>query len=74
MVQRMGRTLTDADVAAIVDLLKAELVKDFYGEVGRGVWVWLKKGIFAALLAFAIYAAASDRGLFQFMSGPRLEK
>ena len=38
-----GRTLTDADIAAIVEKLKQEIVKDFYGEVGRGVWMWVKK-------------------------------
>ena len=68
------RTLTDADVKAIVTLLKAELVEDFYGEVGRGVWSWIKKAVIGLLLAFAIYAAASDRGFFHPLAGLRLEK
>ncbi len=68
------RNLTDADVEAIVTLLKTELVADFYGEVGRGAWSWIKKAMFGLLLAFAIYAAASDRGIFHPLAGLRLEK
>ena len=57
------RTLTDADVSAIVDKLKAEIAKDFYGEVGRGVWVWFKKVFFAFLFMLAVYGIAQSRGL-----------
>ena len=61
MPARGGRTLSDADVKAIVELLKSELVEDFYGEVGRGVWAWVKRAVVAVLLAAAIYGAALDR-------------
>jgi hypothetical protein len=53
-----NRSLTDDDVKAIVTLLKTELVKDFYGNVGRGVWAWFQKIVFAALFAIAVYGAA----------------
>lgn len=66
------RTLTDGDVKAIVALLKEELVEDFYGEVGRGAWSWIKKVFFGAVLAFAIYAAATGRGLPPETPGPSL--
>lgn len=55
------RTLTDADVEAIVDKLKSELVSDFYGEVGRGVWVWVRKGLWVLLLALALYGIMDDK-------------
>lgn len=66
------RNLTDGDVKAIVALLKAELVEDLYGEVGRGVWTWIKKVFFGALLAFAIYAAADDIEVRREIPGPPL--
>ncbi len=53
------RTLTDADVAAIVEKLKGELVNDFYGEVGRDVWSWVKKAVIGLVLLLAIYGMAS---------------
>lgn len=56
-----GRNLTDADVEAIVDKLKTELVADFYGEVGRGVWAWIKRGVWTALLALALYGIVAGR-------------
>lgn len=74
MTVRAQRTLTDADVKAIVALLKEELVEDFYGEVGRGVWAWIKRAVFGLLLAFAIYAAAHDRGAFAQLPGTKVEK
>jgi len=59
-----GRTLSDADVTAIVDKLKEEIVKDFYGEVGRGVWMWIKKAFFAMLILIAAYAVSQNKSPF----------
>ncbi len=59
-----GRTLTDADIAAIVEKLKQEIVKDFYGEVGRGVWMWVKKAFFAMLILIAAYAVSQNKSPF----------
>ena len=57
------RTLTDADVEAIVASLKSQLVSDFYGEVGRGVWYWCKKAFMGIVLLMAIYGMAKEVGL-----------
>lgn len=59
-----GRTLSDADVTAIVDKLKEEIVKDFYDEVGRGVWMWIKKAFFAMLILIAAYAVSQNKSPF----------
>lgn len=58
-VSNRDRSLTDADVAAIVALLKSELVEDFYGEVGRGVWSWIKRAIIGLLIILAVYGMAN---------------
>lgn len=60
-----GRNLTDEDVKAIVKQLKSELVTDFYGEVGRGVWAWVRKIIMWILLSLAIYGVANEAGIVQ---------
>lgn len=57
------RNLTDADVAAIVEKLKGELVADFYGEVGKGVWDWAKRLFLGLLLILAVYGMAGDKTL-----------
>lgn len=54
------RNLTDADVEAIVAKLKNELVEDFYGDLGRGVWAFVKKALIGLLLLLAIYGVASS--------------
>ena len=58
----IDRNLTDGDVEAIVAELKSQLVKDFYGEVGRGVWGWVKKVVWMLLLLMAVYGMASEKG------------
>ena len=57
------RNLTDADVTAIVDELKKQLVSDFYGEVGRGVWYWCKKACIFVVLILALYGMAHETGV-----------
>ena len=44
------RNLTDKDVEAIIDGLKDKLMTDFYGEVGKGFWSWIKKAVFLSLI------------------------
>lgn len=60
-----GRKLTDDDVAAIVALLKQQLLTDFYGEVGRGVWGWVKKALFVILFVLALQGMAGDKNFLQ---------
>ena len=62
------RNLTDDDVDAIVSELKRQLVRDFYGEVGRGVWGWVSKAFWALMLIAAVYGIASDKGFIQSMA------
>lgn len=59
------RNLTDEDVAAIVASLKGELVRDFYGEVGKGVWAWVKRALIFLLLFLAIQGMAGDKAWMQ---------
>lgn len=53
------RTLTDADVGAICDELESRFADRFYSNVGKGVFAWVKKGLFAVLLALAAYGLAN---------------
>lgn len=55
------RNLTDADVEAIVAQLKEQLVTDFYGEVGRGIWGWVEKAVLVLLFVLALQGIAGDR-------------
>lgn len=59
------RNLTEADVKAIVGELKAQLMTDFYGEVGKGVWGWAKKVILVLLFLLAIQGIAGDRSFLE---------
>lgn len=59
------RNLTDADVEAIVTELKTQLVADFYGEIGKGIWGLFKKAILPVLLILALYGASQDKGFIQ---------
>jgi hypothetical protein len=65
------RNLTDADVAAIVTELKTQLVTDFYGEIGKGVWALIKKWLLPALLILAVYGIAQDKAFFQSLAANR---
>jgi len=63
-----NRNLTDEDVKAIVAKLKTELIEDFYGEVGRGVWGWVKKVFWAMVLILAVYGMAQEKSLAEHLS------
>jgi hypothetical protein len=47
------RNLTDADVQALVAEAQKVMVAQFYSDLGKGVWVWLKRGIVLAIIAVA---------------------
>ena len=51
------RNLTDADVDAIVNALKKSVVEEFYADLGKGVWAYVKKAFFVAVIAIAAYGA-----------------
>lgn len=53
-----NRLLTDEDVSAIVTELKAQLVKDFQVEVGKGVLGWVKKALVLLLILAALYGVS----------------
>lgn len=55
------RNLTDADVKAIVKEAQEVIVAQFYKDLGKGVWVWLRRGLWLALLALA-YAGYNWKG------------
>ena len=61
MTMSEDRNLTDADVTAIVSELKEQLVTDFYGEVGKGLWAWVKKALFVLLFILALQGIQDDR-------------
>ena len=52
------RTLTDADAEAVAKALYRTVVGDFYNNLGRGAWSWVKKGLIALAFCVAIYGAA----------------
>ena len=51
------RTLSNADVEAIVDALQQRVVQNFYRDLGRGVWGFVKKALLIVLLTLAAYGA-----------------
>jgi len=51
------RNLTDADVAAIVEGLRKEMVESFYKDLGRGLWGAVLKALITALIGVAAYSA-----------------
>lgn len=51
------RRLTDADVKAIVNSLKKSVVDEFYVDLGRGLWGYLKKALFVAAVSIAAYGS-----------------
>ncbi len=52
-----GRTLTEADIEAIVTQLRAELTRQFYNDLGRGVWSAVKTLLIAVALVLAAWGA-----------------
>lgn len=59
------RTLTQADVDAIVGGLKDKLVKDFYNDLGRGTWAVLWRGLVVILGLLAAYGQLQKWGVMK---------
>ena len=51
------RTLTDADVRAIVDEMEQRMAARFYGDIGRGVWSMARKALLIAVVVIAAYGS-----------------
>jgi hypothetical protein len=49
------RTLTDADVKAIVEGLYARAKSDFYADLGKGVWAFIWKCAVVSMIGMAAY-------------------
>lgn len=63
------RNLTDADAQKVAEELKKLLVQDFYQEVGKGVWGWVKKVAVLILLLAAAYGIINDGRMFSVPPG-----
>lgn len=44
------RTLTDEDVAAVVDALCEKIKNEFYRDLGRGLWAFVWKALIAGMI------------------------
>lgn len=51
------RSLSDADVTAIVDAIEERLTDKFYRDVGKGLWGMVWKAFVGALVFVAAYGA-----------------
>lgn len=52
------RTLTDADVKAIVTELQISMKSGFYSDIGKGFFNFIKKLMWIGALALAAYGAS----------------
>lgn len=52
-----GRTLTDEDVAAIVDSMADKLEDRLYRNIGKGIWSLAQKAFIGIVLALAFYGS-----------------
>jgi hypothetical protein len=51
------RNLTDGDVEALAEALRCKVVKEFYQDLGRGVFALVWRAVVMALIAVAAYGA-----------------
>jgi hypothetical protein len=51
------RNLTDADVEAITEAMRKKIIKEFYQDLGQGVWAFFWKAIIIAMISIAAYGA-----------------
>ncbi len=51
--------------------LKTQLVTDFYGEIGKGVWGLFKKALLPLLLILAVYGISQDKSFLQAVTAGR---
>jgi hypothetical protein len=52
------RNITNADARAIAIALRDEIKREFYSDLGKGVWGYIKKTLFIGLIAVSAYGAA----------------
>ena len=52
-----SRTLTDADVTALVDAFEQRMTEKFYRDLGKGIWGLVWKALVLAALFVAGYGA-----------------
>lgn len=57
------RNLTDKDVEALATALREMVIKEFYEDLGKGIWSIAWKTIVVALIAIAAYGAGAGKGL-----------
>ena len=55
--ERRDHALTKADIEALADELERVWSARFYGNLGRGVWGFVWRGILMGLIAIAAYGA-----------------
>lgn len=55
MTSPTARTLSDADVKAIVAELRKEITTTFYKDLGRGIWAVIWQAVAAALVGLAAW-------------------
>lgn len=63
--RRLNRTLSDADIDAIALKLKEHFIKDFYSDIGKGVWSTVRHVVIWGALAVAVYFAAKGQMIKQ---------
>lgn len=56
------RTLTDADVEAIVTKILQRWVESFYKDLGKGIWERAKQVLMLGIVALAAYGAMKGGG------------
>lgn len=54
-IESKQRTLTDADIEAIVKQAEAAFIARFYSDLGKGVWGILWKALIMAAIGIAAY-------------------
>jgi hypothetical protein len=55
------RTLTDADIDAIVNKAEEVILSRFYRNLGKGLWSMVWRAIVVAIVAIAAYGAATGK-------------
>ena len=58
--ERRTRTLTDADIQALTEQLREKVIREFYQDLGRGVWALVWRAVVLAMIAVAAFGAAKS--------------
>ncbi len=59
----LERSLTDADVVAIVDAIEKRATEKFYRDLGKGLWGIVWRGLIGVALVVAAWGAARQLGM-----------